>query len=93
MFECAMASAVGLLGSPLRLEVLSHLAKNPRGFNQLCELLPQVDQQELKQTLLILEKENFVARKKGQYVLSEFGANMVPVLGLLAKWDEKNPVN
>lgn len=92
MFECAMASAVGLIGSRLRLQIIQQLVEGPQSQASLQQqLMPQADEQLFAEVLRGLQGENIIFLKKDtqQYSLSEFGRNMLPVLGLLSKWSEE----
>ena len=88
MFECAMASAVGLIGSNARLAILKGLMNGPLSMTKLKKLVPDVGAEDLTALLCSMQNEGLITQQGRQYVVTDFARNMAPVLGLLNKWSQ-----
>lgn len=94
---CPIAGSIGVFGGKWKPDILYHLSKAPRRFNELRRSIPRVTQRMLTQQLRELERDGLVNRKQFMeipprvvYSLSELGLSLAPVFDMLEKWGAQN---
>ena len=95
---CGTAHALELIGERWALLVLRELMLGPKRFSDIRADLPGISANTLTQRLEGLEKAGIVVREKlpppasGQvYGLSEWGHQLLPVMGALGRWAVRSP--
>ncbi|MDI4649692.1 winged helix-turn-helix transcriptional regulator [Cohnella hashimotonis] len=95
--KCPIETVMHLLGGKWKPLILWHLLENTRRFSELEKLIPEVTQKMLAQHLRELEADRLVTRTiypsvppKVEYMLSEYGKTMVPVLETMCAWGENH---
>lgn len=85
--ECPVATAVSLIGGKWKLLILRNLRLRPWRFNELQKDLDGISQKVLTESLRQLIDDGIIFRKDYmenpphvEYVLTELGENMFPVL-------------
>jgi DNA-binding HxlR family transcriptional regulator len=96
---CAMAHALDLVGERWALLVVRELIFGPKRFTDLREGMPHASPNVLAQRLRDLEAAGVVRHRKlgppvgaQVYELTEWGAELEPVLGQLGRWGARSPV-
>ena len=95
---CGTAHALDLIGERWALLVMRELMLGPKRFSDIRADLPGISANTLTQRLEGLEKAGLVLREKlpppasGQvYGLSEWGHQLLPVMGALGRWAVRSP--
>jgi DNA-binding HxlR family transcriptional regulator len=95
---CGTAHALDLIGERWALLVLRELMLGPKRFSDIRADLPGISANTLTQRLEGLEKNGLVLREKlpppasGQvYGLTEWGYQLLPVMGALGRWAVRSP--
>jgi DNA-binding HxlR family transcriptional regulator len=95
---CGTAHALELIGERWSLLVMRELMLGPKRFSDIRADLPGISANTLTQRLEGLEKAWIVVREKlappasGQvYGLSEWGYQLLPVMGALGRWAVRSP--
>ena len=95
---CGTAHALELIGERWALLVMRELMLGPKRFSDIRADLPGISANTLTQRLEGLEKAGIVVREKlpppasGQvYGLSEWGHQLLPVMGALGRWAVRSP--
>ena len=95
---CGTAHALELIGERWSLLVMRELMLGPKRFSDIRADLPGISANTLTQRLEGLEKAGIVVREKlpppasGQvYGLSEWGHQLLPVMGALGRWAVRSP--
>jgi len=95
---CGTAHALELIGERWALLVMRELMLGPKRFSDIRADLPGISANTLTQRLEGLEKAGIVVREKlpppasGQvYGLSEWGQQLLPVMGALGRWAVRSP--
>jgi DNA-binding HxlR family transcriptional regulator len=95
-FGCSVEVALDVISGKWKGVILFHLLKEPKRFNQLRRLLPDVTQRMLTLQLRELEEDGVVHRQIYQevpphveYSLTEFGHSLEPILVLMVEWGDK----
>lgn len=95
---CGTAHALELIGERWALLVLRELMLGPKRFSDIRADLPGISANTLTQRLEGLEQAGIVRREKlpppasGQvYGLSEWGHQLLPVMGALGRWAVRSP--
>ncbi|MDG0795099.1 helix-turn-helix transcriptional regulator [Cohnella ginsengisoli] len=93
--KCPIETVIHLLGGKWKPLILWHLLESTRRFSELEKLIPEVTQKMLAQHLRELEADKLVTRTiypsvppKVEYMLSDYGKTMVPVLETMCAWGE-----
>jgi DNA-binding HxlR family transcriptional regulator len=94
--SCPVAHALDLIGDRWALLVVRELRLGPRRFADLSAALPAIGPTTLTQRLRDLAAIGVLAREGGgrsaSYRLTEWGADLEPVFGALARWGIRSPV-
>lgn len=95
---CGTAHALDLIGERWALLVMRELMLGPKRFSDIRADLPGISANTLTQRLEGLEKNGLVLREKlpppasGQvYGLTEWGHQLLPVMGALGRWAVRSP--
>jgi DNA-binding HxlR family transcriptional regulator len=90
---CPLTAAIRALGGKWNLILLYWLEIEPRRFNELRRLMPEISHKVLAATLRLLEREGLVTRvvRPGrppsvEYRLSAHGRSVVPVVRTVRAW-------
>lgn len=90
---CPITTAQNIIAGKWKLVIISLLCENPKRFNELHRLLPNISQGILTQQLRELERDRLIHREiykeippKVEYSLSEIGRSFVPVLHHISEW-------
>ncbi|MFE4105826.1 winged helix-turn-helix transcriptional regulator [Almyronema epifaneia] len=84
-----------VLGGKWKILILWHLKDEPRRFNALKRLMPEISEKVLIQQLRELESDGLVSRKQYakvpphvEYAFTRYGQSLEPVLQTLCHWGE-----
>lgn len=91
--ECAVAATLEVLSGKWTPLILFHLKDQPRRFNAMRRLVPDVTQRMLTLQLRALERDGIVARRvfdgvppAVEYRLTPRGLALAPVLQAMEEW-------
>lgn len=95
-YSCSFEIAMDLIGGKWKPIIIWHLGtKGTKRFSELKKLLPKITQKMLTQQLRELESDNLVERKvypqvppKVEYLLTDLGESLMPILSMMCKWGE-----
>jgi DNA-binding HxlR family transcriptional regulator len=94
---CPLTAALAAIGGKWSLILLYWLEIEPRRFNELRRLVPDISHKVLAETLKILEREDLVARaaRPGrdahvEYRLSTHGRSVVPLVHAVRAWGRRH---
>lgn len=89
--------ALNVIGGKWKATILWHLRESPKRFNELLRAIPNITKKMLVQQLRQLEKDQIIHREvhnivppKVEYSITEYGANLCPVLQALHNWGEQH---
>ena len=92
---CPVAATVAVIGGKWKPTILFHLKDEPRRFNELRRLIPDITQRMLTLQLRSLEDDGIVVRTVHdrvppwvEYGLSAHGRTLGPVLDAMEHWGE-----
>jgi DNA-binding HxlR family transcriptional regulator len=82
-----------VLGGKWKLLILWHLKDQPKRYNELKRLIPEISEKMLIQQLRELEADGIVERKtltevplKVEYAFTQYGETLKPVIEVLCQW-------
>lgn len=91
--NCPVAATLGVIGGKWTPLILFHLKDQPRRFNALRRLLPDITQRMLTLQLRALEGQGVVLRTvfetvppKVEYCLTERGLTLAPIIEAMEAW-------
>ncbi|WP_440108755.1 winged helix-turn-helix transcriptional regulator [Paenibacillus sp. QZ-Y1] len=92
--QCPVEASVNLIGGKWKILVLYHLISHKvKRFNELQRALPNITHRTLTRQLRELEEDNLISRRvypevppKVEYMLTELGESLVPILIELQNW-------
>lgn len=95
-YSCSFEITMDLIGGKWKPLILWHLGtKGTLRFNALRKIMPTITQKMLTQQLRELETDLLVKRTvyaqvppKVEYVLTETGASLMPILSLMCNWGQ-----
>jgi DNA-binding HxlR family transcriptional regulator len=86
-----------VIGGKWKPLILWHINKNPVRFGELMRKMPGITQKMLTQQLRELEEDKLVIRTvypevppRVEYILSEYGRTLGPVLQAMSDWGRKH---
>lgn len=89
-YTCTSEVTLSLISGKWKVLILSYLSKKTYRFNELQRTMPETTQKMLTMQLRELEKDGLIIRKvyavappKVEYLLSELGQRLVPMLNVL----------
>jgi len=92
-YECPMEMTMDLIGGKWKVLILWHLSNGVLRFNEINHIFPKVSPKMLAQQLKDLEKHGFICKKiypqippKVEYVLTDLGHSLIPILQEMNKW-------
>ncbi|WP_281364468.1 winged helix-turn-helix transcriptional regulator [Paenibacillus agri] len=92
-FTCTSEVTLELISGKWKVLILSYLSKKVCRFNELQKLMPETTQKMLTLQLRELEKDGLIIRKvyavappKVEYLLSDLGERLVPMLKQLCNF-------
>ena len=93
----SLRNAINLFTDKYKIEILFHLLKNNKGFNQLKTDIEQITQQLLSKQLKQLLKDGLIGKdqikgfpKRPIYTITKFGKTLKPVINSIIKWENLN---
>lgn len=90
--DCPMRAAMGAIGGKWSLIVLYWLDCEPRRFNELQRLVPDISHKVLTEVLRSLEDEGLITRQARdasvEYAISEHGRSLRPLIDAIHDWGE-----
>ena|SRR5215469_10113856 len=97
-FYCSIARTLDVIGERWTILILRDLVRHgPRRFQDFARSLPRISPNTLSARLKRLEETGIVERRfyaqhppRAEYVLTEIGEELRPVLGALLKWGERH---
>ncbi len=94
---CPIRNVLDRIGDKWTMLTLTALAGEPRRFNELNRLIPDISKRMLTQTLRALERDGLVTRHvfptkppSVEYRLSATGRSALAPLAVLVEWAERN---
>lgn len=91
--DCPITAALAAAGSKWKLIIVYWLARSPRQFGELRQLLPPISQKVLTEQLRELAADEIIDRQRtGQvpapvlYSLTDYGRTLVPVMEAIRLW-------
>ena len=94
--DCAVETTLSVIGGLWKPLILFNLLGGKKRFMELSRLIPHATQRMLTLQLRDLEADGVVARHvfaevppKVEYVLTDFGQSLAPILGTLRDWGER----
>ena len=95
--NCPMVSAINVIGGKWKPIILHMLSAGTMRFGELKKNIPPVSQKMLTQQLRELEADGIILRTvyaevppRVEYLLSDKGATLTPILNHLYAWGEEN---
>ncbi|MBZ0279334.1 MAG: helix-turn-helix transcriptional regulator [Anaerolineae bacterium] len=92
-YGCPVEATLDVIGGKWKGVILFHLMDEPKRFNELRRLLPEVTQRMLTLQLRELENDGVIHREiypqippKVEYSLTPFGDTLKPILLLMKDW-------
>lgn len=92
-YQCPVEATLDLIGGKYKALILWHLIDTTLRFNEISKLVSTATPKMLTQQLRELEADNLIIRTvypvvppKVEYVLSDFGKSIVPVLDAMCSW-------
>jgi DNA-binding HxlR family transcriptional regulator len=90
-------TTIKVLGGKWKLLILWHLKDQPKRYNELKRLIPDVTEKMLIQQLRELEADGVIGRKtltevplKVEYAFTEYGQTLKPVIETLCEWGQQH---
>ncbi len=94
---CPVRGVLDKIGDKWSMLVVMTLAVEPRRFNQLHRMVPDISQKMLTQTLRELQREGLVSREvfptkppSVEYRLTQLGRSLIVPFGHLIRWANDN---
>ncbi|MGQ0584930.1 MAG: winged helix-turn-helix transcriptional regulator [Reyranella sp.] len=94
---CGVTATIDVIGGRWKALVLFHLKDQPRRFNELRRLLPDITQRMLTLQLRALEQDGIVTRTVHntipphvEYAFSKKGWTLGPLLDAMEAWGDAN---
>lgn len=91
--DCPVRAALNVIGGKWKPVIIYYLMDGKLRFGELRSCLPDVTQKMLTQQLRELERDGVLLRKiypqvppKVEYILSDFGKTLRPIMRELCKW-------
>lgn len=91
--DCPVATTVALIGNKWKLLIIRNLLVRPWRFNELHKSLDGISQKVLTESLRQMEADGIITRTvypevppRVEYVLSELGESMRPILDSMRDW-------
>jgi DNA-binding HxlR family transcriptional regulator len=95
-YGCPIEVTLDVIGGKWKGMVLHRLLQGPARFNELRRVIPKTTQRVLTMQLRELEHDRVVRRTvypevppRVEYMLTEFGRSLAPLLEMMEKWGEK----
>lgn len=92
-YHCAMDVTMNFIGGKWKTVVLWYLKNKTLRFGEIKKQIPDITEKMLSLQLKSLEQDGLVSRKvyaevppKVEYMLTEKGKSLIPVLDAIAKW-------
>jgi DNA-binding HxlR family transcriptional regulator len=86
-----------VLGGKWKLLILWHLKDQPKRYNELNRLIPEVSEKMLIQQLRELEADGIIGRTtvaevplKVEYAFTQYGKTLEPVIETLCEWGQQH---
>ena len=94
---CPVTQTQDIIAGKWKIIILWNLSMQPRRFNELQRLLPNISKGILTRQLRELEEDNMVHREvykevppKVEYSLTPLGQSFIPILQSMGEWSKKN---
>ncbi|HBF0943926.1 TPA: helix-turn-helix transcriptional regulator [Clostridioides difficile] len=92
-YSCPIEATLALIGGKYKTLILWHLKDTILRFNELKKLIPKATPKMLTQQLRELESDGLIIRvvypvvpPKVEYLLSDFGKSIIPILDSMCDW-------
>jgi DNA-binding HxlR family transcriptional regulator len=89
-------AAMDIIGSKWTALILRDLASGPKGFCEVERLVGGINPRTLSQRLNAMEEQGIIVKNfpddsplRGNYVLTQKGHDLIPVLQQMAAWGQK----
>ncbi|WP_416564698.1 winged helix-turn-helix transcriptional regulator [Nocardia testacea] len=93
---CTVEAAMEVVGGKWKMAIINHLFDGTLRFGELRRAMPAVTQRMLTRQLREMEADGLIRRTvyaevppKVEYDLTELGASLRPVAGLLESWGQR----
>lgn len=94
---CPLTAAIAALGGKWALICLYWVAGQPRRFNELLRLMPEISHKVLTELLRDLEDNGLVSRREVsarplhvEYALSAYGQGVLPLIEAMRDWGNRH---
>lgn len=95
--KCPIEASLALIQGKWKVVIMFRLIEEPRCFNELMRLLPNITQRMLTNQLRELESDGLVHREiypqvppKVEYSLTELADSLMPIMLSLKDWGKAN---
>jgi DNA-binding HxlR family transcriptional regulator len=88
--DCPARTTLALVGDTWSVVVIMALGERPCRYSELLERIGGISKKMLTQTLYRLERNGLVEREAPVYALTDLGASLLGVVGVLAGWAEEH---
>lgn len=97
VFNCNMELALDIIGGKWKPILIYHIGnKGPLRYGELKRLIPSISERVLSRELRELEQKSIISKTvynekilRVEYVLTDTGNDVLPVLNSLTKWGRK----
>ncbi|MFE8700672.1 winged helix-turn-helix transcriptional regulator [Cytobacillus sp. FJAT-54145] len=97
MYNCPVEITVEVMGGKWKSRIMWHLSKKPYRYGELRQLIPNITQKMLTQSLRELEEDGLIMRDiyqekipRVEYYLTEYGESTTPLLQLMSEWGKQH---
>ncbi|MCE3075485.1 winged helix-turn-helix transcriptional regulator [Chryseobacterium gwangjuense] len=100
-YPCCTTVTMRFIGGKWKAVILYYLADGAKRYNELRKSIPTITERTLSLQLKQLEEDHIISRKVYtekpplivEYMLTDFGKTLLPVLKEIAKWGENAVLN
>ncbi|MEM9990653.1 MAG: helix-turn-helix domain-containing protein [Bacteroidota bacterium] len=93
-YPCCTSLTMGIIGGKWKTVILYHLMEGTLRYSELRKLVPTVTERTLSLQLKKMEADGLIHRRvhtkkpplKVEYVLTDFGKTLVPLIEAIASW-------
>jgi DNA-binding HxlR family transcriptional regulator len=96
-YPCCTSLTMGVIGGKWKTVIIYHLIEGPLRYSELRKQMPSVTERTLSLQLKTLESDGIIDRKvyttkpplKVEYMLTDLGKSLIPLINAIADWGRK----